>query len=233
MLGGAVWQGLEQAFPELPDLTPPKIERALRFLLKQGLIEMAQSPADKNVYQPQMTEAGGRRLDKLFPVYQEKREWNGQVYLINYDFPLKNNAQRDALRLFLKSIGCGMLQSSVWLTPYNPTKKLSKFVEQKGLKGSVIVSTLLEEWGLPEAGKFGGRDFPAVLSEIYGLGEMDQRYQDFTRKVESRDVEGKMRLAFAYFSILKDDPQLPFELLPKDWSGAKAWKAFEGLFFEK
>lgn len=224
------WQGLEDAFPELPELAPRKILRALRLLLKLGLVELVPYEA---CLVPQITEEGGKRLDSIFPVYNEKRPWDGKFYLVNYDIPVGKNSQRDALRNFLKSIGCVMLQSSVWLTPYNPVKALKDFAEKRKLSEKVLVSVLLEEFAPP-------------VAEIYGLEEINQRYREFVERMtplrppsllselrEGFAGQDKMQLAFDYFSILKDDPQLPFELLPKDWMGDRAQELFEKLFFEK
>ncbi len=223
--GEGTWEGLAGAFANLPELTPKKIQRALRFLLRQGYIELAPSEAH---LVPQITEGGGRRLDSIFPVYQKERPWDEKFYLINYDIPVGKNSLRDALRNFLKSIGCVMLQSSVWLTSYNPLELLSKFVEKKGLADSVVVSVLLDEWA------FGGREVSTVLNEIYGLEELNRRYREFTERVGGLgDGVERMELAFEYFAVLRDDPQLPFELLPQDWAGAQAQELFENLFFEK
>jgi len=218
--GEGSWEGLEEVFPDLPELTVQKVLRALRFLLKQGYIELAPSEAH---LVPQITEEGGKRLDSIFPVYQKERPWDGKFYLINYDIPVGKNSQRDALRLFLKEgLGCEMLQSSVWMTPYNPTKKLNAFVGKRGLKEAVVLSVLLDEWALP------------AVTEIYGLEEINRRYRGFIEGVEGLgDRVEKMRLAFEYFAILRDDPQLPFELLPEEWVGAKAQELFEKLFFGK
>ena len=220
--GEGEWQGLGEAFPEIPKFDALKILRALRFLLKQGYIELAPSEAH---LAPQITEEGGKRLDSIFPVYNKERSWDKRFYLINYDIPVGKNSQRDALRIFLKGLGCVMLQSSVWLTPYSPLEPLSKFVEQKGLSDSVVVSVLLDEWGMPP------------VAEIYGLEEINRRYREFVKKMGEQGNQGeqgdRMGLAFEYFAILKDDPQLPFELLPEDWAGAKAQELFEKLFFGK
>jgi DNA-binding transcriptional regulator PaaX len=235
--GEGTWEGLAGTFVDLPagrqglpELTPAKTLRALRLLLKQGYIELA--PQEAHLV-PQITEAGGKRLDEIFPVYQKERPWDGKFYLVNYDIPVGKNSQRDALRNFLKDeLGCVMLQSSVWLTPYDPTKALGKFVEKRNLTDSVVVSVLLEDWA------------PASVAEIYGLGEINKGYRGFTEKYGGdwgdrgpapHGVRGKdkMELAFEYFAILRDDPQLPFELLPEDWAGAQAQEVFEKLFFGK
>ncbi len=194
---GAGWQGLEGSFEGVPELNAQKILRALRFLLKQGCIELA--PSEDHLV-PQITEEGGRRLDSIFPVYQKERPWAENFYLINYDVPVGKNSQRDALRLFLKNLGCVMLQSSVWLTPYNPVKTLRKFVEKRNLSERVVVSVLLPEFALP------------AVAEIYGLEEINKRYREFLGKTEGiKGVKGvkygeRLMLAFEYFSIQGRSP---------------------------
>ena len=219
--GEGSWEGLEGSFPGVPELTPRKIKRALRFLLKHGHIELSPSEAHLVL---QITEEGGKHLDALFPIYNKERSWDKQFYLVNYDIPVGKNSVRDALRLFLKGLGCALLQSSVWMTPYNPTKALSAFVEKRNLSDCVVVSVLLDEWTSP------------AVAEIYGFKEINRRYQEFVESVNDlKDVKDgeRMILAFEYFAVLSDDPQLPFELLPEDWAGAKAQELFEKLFFGK
>lgn len=207
----ALFEVLEDYFPELPKLTPLKIARALRFLRKNHLIEVVKDSALG------ITEAGGARLDKLFPVYQKERRWDREIYLVNYDIPVGKNSARDALRLFLKNeLKCALLQSSVWVTPFDPSQKLAAFAKKRGLSEWVVVSVLQGELN---------------LAKVYGLGELNRRYQEFIKGLEGQAETDRMRLAFGYFSILRDDPQLPFELLPKDWLGDRAQELFEGLFF--
>jgi hypothetical protein len=214
------WPGAE-VFPELPELTPAKVSRSLRFLLKNKLITFAPNLA--------ISKEGGERLDTLFPVYQEKRPWDGNLYIINYEVPVRDNSSRDALRRFVKSLGAGMLQSSSWIVPHDPSESLSKYIVQKELAVSIFISSFLAEISLKDRGHL------ELLADVYGLEELNRRYQEFIGKVQKiRDIHGstqKMALAFEYFAILKDDPQLPFKLMGKGYLGGEAWKVFEARFF--
>lgn len=60
-----------------------------------------------------------------------------------------------------------------------------------------------------------------LFAFTYGLAELNRRYEDFL----AQEARGSLPLAqatFLYLSILKDDPQLPFELLPDWWAGERA-----------
>ncbi|MBU1327173.1 hypothetical protein KKB64_04890 [Patescibacteria group bacterium] len=37
--------------------------------------------------------------------------------------------------------------------------------------------------------------------------------------------------ATRYLSILRDDPQLPFQLLPDNWLGLKAYQLYRKIYF--
>src|SRR3989344_4986748 len=106
------------------------IKRALIYLKKKGLIEYAK----EKVLTPIITSQGKKRLSETLPFYDSKRIWDKQVYLVTYDIPKEKNKTRNKLREYLKKIGCGMLQESVWLTCYNPKELIEDFIENFGLE---------------------------------------------------------------------------------------------------
>jgi len=168
----------------------------------------------------QITKEGKRRLTSLIPRYDEKRIWDGRLYLVTYDIPEKSRKDRNILREHLKKIGCGMLQISVWLTPYNPTGVLRDFIKEKDLSGAVIVSDIGKD------GSVGEEDLDNLISRIYNLDQLNDRYESFIYEVKRGELD-KAQIAFRFLSILADDPQLPFELLPYNWQGKKAYELFK------
>lgn len=192
------------------------LKRAYLYLKQKGFIQTIKEAG----VLPKITQAGQERINRLFPFYEEKRVWDGKIYLVTYDLPVEKNKERDSLRNFLKKIGCGMLQQSIWVTPYNPTSLLKKFVQEQDLSEDlVLVSTVGKN------GTIGGMAFPQLLEKVFHLSQINQKYGEFIKKYESK-TESKNQLIFQYFSILKGDPQLPFELLPQDWFGREAYRLF-------
>jgi len=168
----------------------------------------------------QITEEGKRRLQSLLPRYQEKRTWDGHFYLITFDIAEKNRRHRDLLRDYLRRIGAGMLQISVWLTPYDPRGILKEFIKKRNLSGAVIVSDVGKE------GSIGEEDLDDLIRRVYKLDELNERYRNFIGLIKNRELD-KPQVAFRFLSILADDPQLPFELLPYDWQGKRAYEVFK------
>lgn len=216
---GKGWKAAERAHLDLLKFNSATLAQAFRRLRKKGLIQSLR----EQVTTPRITEEGRKRLKAIIPVYDADRIWDGRVYLVTYDLPRTKNYQRNLLRDYLKKIGCGMLQESVWLTPYNPKELIEEFVGRYKLESELaIVSSLGKD------GTVGERQLPELVEEVYNLPQLNSRYREFLDEAK-KGKSSKEKLLFAYLSILKDDPQMPFELLPDDWFGDDAHKVFQKL----
>ena len=190
--------------------------RNLEKLRSRGYLSYAKGKSDVEI-----TEAGMARLERIIPVYEEQRKWDGRLYLITYDIPEETRLLRNALRDRLRLMGCGMLQKSVWLTPYDPRGVLRNFVFENHLQGKVLISVVGKD------SMIGGEDLKNILAYVYHLDQLNERYGKFL----SQDLEKwpRFKVALEFYSILKDDPQLPSSLLIEHWKGEKAFKKFSIL----
>lgn len=165
---------------------------------------------------PEITEAGKKRLAAIIPVYDEKRIWDGRMHLVTYDIPEKKHIDRDALRSMIRELGAGRLQDSVWITPYNPIDALRAFIEAHRLAGTVIVSDMGKDSSIGE------EDLAGLVMRIWRLDLINDRYGEWLGDYKRSDGLDQW-LVTSYLSILRDDPQLPFSLLPKWWKGDRAY----------
>ena len=199
-------------------LDKDKIRNTFYQLKQQGLINYS-----KHLWnQPQITKQGQKRLQSILPDYQAERTWDDRLYLISYDIPENKKIERDNLRKLLKNLGCGLLQESVWLMPYNPKTILKDYVKTNDLAGLVLVSDLGKD------GSIGEEDNLSLINRIYKLDDLNLRYQEFIKQWSEK--KPNQETISHFFSILKDDPQLPFVLLPDNWLGEKAWELIESIF---
>ena len=214
-----IWRAYNEASRALADIDYKTFYNALYRLKRKGLVETIK---DEVYFKPKITKQGRQKLQEIIPQYKKKRPWDKRIYLVTYDVPEEWRRRRDELREFLKRFGCAPLQDSVWLTPYNPKGVLEEFVEENDLHGAIIVSDTGTD------GAVGDRSLKELIRHIYELDELNDRYKSFlykfskTKKGASADT-----IASHYLSILKDDPQLPFELLPTDWRGDEAYELYE------
>lgn len=207
----SAWWAGDETDRFLEDINYQAIKNAVVTAMKKGLLQTNIRNAP-----PEITEAGKKRLDALLPRYDEKRVWDGQLHLITYDIPESKRQDRNVLRRRLYRLGCAKLQESVWVTPYNPIDTLRSFIDEEGLIGTVIVSALGKDSSIGE------EDLVSLLVRIHRLNELNNRYANWL-DVYKQGVIDQGGL-IAYLSILKDDPQLPFALLPTWWKGDEAYK---------
>jgi DNA-binding transcriptional regulator PaaX len=229
-LGGkkeATNKGLGFASETLAKINYRSLKRAVWDLKRKGLIKnlkMELITADK------ITKEGQQRLNNFLPVYNHKRTWDGRLYLISYDIPSKPAGKRDAFREFLKKLKCAPLQHSVWLTCYNPKKLIKTFIEEQKIPGQILISDLGPD------GSIGEKDIKSLLEEVYNLADLNYDYQEFIKrfqKMNHQDKNNQLSANFSFLSILQNDPQLPWPLLPDDWLGEKAYHLYNKFAMAK
>lgn len=216
-------RGVTQAFNEADELLQKINHQTLSStwhqLRKKRLLTYQQR---KNLYSPEISDIGKKRLEESLPQYFNNRPWDKKIYLITYDIPEKYHAKRDLLRYFLIKLKCKLLQESVWLTPYNPRQLIKKFVKANNIAGMVIISDIGSDGGI---GEFTIQD---LLVRLYNLESLNEKYETFIQNAKKNNKSLKY-LMFEFLSVLKHDPQLPFPLLPKRWQGDKANALYEKL----
>jgi len=174
---------------------------------------------------PEITQEGKQRLSELLPVYDAIRVWDMRLHAITYDVPEKQKSVRDALRRFLIRVRCAKLQESVWITPYNPIDLLRTFVKEKGISGTVIVSDLGKDAAIGE------ESFSDLVARLFNLKEINTRYETWLDEYKNeRPLSIGYQGLMQYLAILKSDPQLPFDLLPKWWKGDTAYQKIKPLY---
>lgn len=187
------------------------IKAAIYQLTKGGLVAR---PAKYSRFALTITEFGRKRIAELIPTYKKDRPWDGHIYLVSYDIPKRNNRSRDLLREYIRRTGGALLQESLWINPYNPTLLLETFARDHEIPGTILVSKLGSD------GAIGDETLPDLIARVYTLGELGRRYEEFLETG---------RHPIEYLAILKDDPQLPFALLPKDFPAEAAFARYQNL----
>lgn len=212
----AAGRAYARTMSELYGVKEGSTSKGLSKLKGRGYIKYSKDKSDIEI-----TAAGRKRLRRVVPTYEKKRKWDGRLYLITYDIPEHKKLVRDRFRNWLKQLGCGMLQRSVWITPYDPREVLREYIRYNRLEGEVLISYT------GKGGSIGGDGVKELVRRVYRLDELNERYKKFLR--QSLEKWPGYKVAFEFYSILKDDPQLPFELLPDDWEGGNAYKRLSSL----
>lgn len=210
--------------------------------LKTGNIEKVEK--NGQIYL-RLTSNGEKRIKRDFPITQLTQRWDKKWVVLIFDIEEKSRVARDRLRYKLTSIGFGMLQESVWITPLPLGIDTWEFIESVGLADNVFileVSSLL------------GGSAKELASRIWNLYELEEKYIKLEREIEKanqllksyNDRGNKSEadlLTPDYLSKLKHKkrelmrqklefvlslPPLPPELLPDGLKDAKLNKITSG-----
>lgn len=216
------YQAFEEADCVLSEINYDTIKRALVQLHRKHLISYKRGSLKETL---SITKEGKARLRELFPTYKKNRTWDGRIYLITYDVPEFQKQHREILRTYIKRLGGAMLQESVWITPYNPHETLRSFINERDLSGVVIISDLGKDATIGEENTI------SLIRRLYHLDTLNDRYKKWIRYVQKTEYKSAIS-STKYLSILRDDPQLPFTLLPADWVGDKAFSLYQKYYYQ-
>lgn len=195
-------------------------------LLKVGDIEKVVEK-DGNAYL-QLTSSGIEKYKRKFPIFTKVgKKWDGYFMIVVFDVPEKDRVIRDCLRDKLQLLGFGMLQESVWISPYHFEQDLREFIVSEGLSDIVFV---LEAKGLYLG------NIKLMAEKIWNIEILRKRYSEIVSRInalQTIDEKGKQTeitdILNLFMSTLKGDPFLPNELLNTSIDREKAVNLIDSL----
>jgi len=139
-------------------------------------------------------------------------EW--EWCIVSYDVPESTSYIRDSLREKLRSLGFGLWQRSVYISPYSFLRSdLLEFVKLNNLEEFVSVTV---------AKDLSGGNERRLARDVFNLEDLGEQYDDLLSDLRDAEPDEIKVLYDSYLSLLTDkDPLLPRELLPENWSGFK------------
>jgi phenylacetic acid degradation operon negative regulatory protein len=151
------------------------------------------------------------------------RSWDGRWLLVLTRIPETERAARHLLRTRLSWAGFGSPAPGVWLSAH--TERLAE-AEHAGLPERV-----LEEAPIFVVEHRAGGDMAEMAGRAWDLAAIEQSYREFVAGYGARDIRdplaGQVDLVHAWRRFPWQDPALPRELLPPDWSGGRAARLFK------
>lgn len=167
-----------------------------------------------------LTSIGREKISREFPLFGNKK-WDKRWRVVIFDIKEIDKSKRDLLRDKLRSLGFGMLQESVWITPHDFAKDLREFIESLGLAENAFVL---------EVSGFLAGDEKILLNKIFQLDRLNARYSQLIN--EAKKGFNLEQLRQQYIQIRLIDPELPKELLPKNWLKDAAHLATRGRWLK-
>lgn len=86
-----------------------------------------------------LTSTGKKKIYRDFPILNLTKKWGKRWLIVVFDISEKSKSVRNNFRGKLKSLGFGMLQESVWISPLAIGEDMREFVSSIGLSENVFV----------------------------------------------------------------------------------------------
>lgn len=174
----------------------------------------------KGVSHIRLTPLAKTRLRNDIPLpYLQQQKWDGYFRGISYDFPEKIAHRRNQLREQIRSWGMGKFHRSLWITPHPLEVAIDDFIASRALGKYAFRFT---------SKKLSSAQGKDIAYTVWQVEKLEEAYEEFAGKWEDKLVDEKLKpsdlvkMRSAYFSLIEQDPHLPFALLPPGWPAAEA-----------
>lgn len=180
-----------------------------------------------------LTSVGKNKTKRDFPITTLTKSWNRRWVIVIFDISEKSKPVRERLRSKLKSLGFGMLQKSVWISPLPIGKDMKEVIESVGLsKDAFVVEVSGFLFGSPKelvrkVWQLDGweEEYIKIKNKLDTVNQLHENISDRINKREGRlrkrksydyDIARNKRKAMRiYLEFVVNFPPLPKELLPK------------------
>jgi phenylacetic acid degradation operon negative regulatory protein len=172
----------------------------------------------------------GRRLlsegaQRIYAFGRDEVEWDGRWLMLLVSVPETQRDLRHRVRTQLSWAGFGSPAPGVWVSPHvSRQAEARRILDDAGVSGSAMSFAA-------GYGHIGSEDM--LVARAWDLGALEQRYEDFIDEFTGLDpaagedvLRAQIRLVHEWRRFPFLDPRLPLQLLPENWSGAKAADLF-------
>ncbi|WP_260615305.1 PaaX family transcriptional regulator C-terminal domain-containing protein [Microbispora sp. KK1-11] len=154
------------------------------------------------------------------------RDWDGSWTLVGFSIPDSRRSTRHDLRSRLIWHGFGLLQSGLWIAP--GAKDVTDVLASLDLGDHVTVLA---------ARAFKPTEAADLVGKAFDIEQIAARYRAFLAQWDvprplpgaPDDLARQLLLHTDWLQLVRQDPHLPAEHLPRDWPAIQAEQTFQTL----
>lgn len=226
---GAVWTSTIVAGLETVGITERNARQAVARLGEQGIVEPERIGRRTRWH---LTTAGalllGTGAERIYSFGRRADDWDGTWLLVICSIPETQRAVRHRFRTQLTFEGFGFLAPTIAVSPHVDREKAANdIIGALDLADSAVTFVASSGSLTPDR---------TILATAWDLDDLAARYDEFVRRFgEHHAAPESGDAAFGDIVLLVDtwrrfpfaDPELPSELLPAGWIGARAHAVFD------
>ena len=235
--GGTVWLGSLIKLVEPLGINQRLVRTSVFRLTQEGLLR-SEHFGRRSFYS--LTSKGLRQFSTTsMRIYNNRKpDWDGKWRLVFTALGDITQDERDAIRQELRWLGFGRMAPGVFGHPTADLDPVRSIVRELGLESKVAVmlaNTLDDDNATPST---------ALVKQCFQMESMDHAYEEFIGNYQpllesARDLQEfdpfecfllRTLMIHEFRRILLSEPELPFELIPEDSPGHRAWLVTQALY---
>ncbi|MGH9009363.1 MAG: PaaX family transcriptional regulator, partial [Acidimicrobiia bacterium] len=166
---------------------------------------------------------------RIYSLHREPRPWDGRWLLLYVSVPESQRDLRHRMRTRLGWAGFASLGSGTWVSPW-----IDREIEAREVLNDLGLAPAAKSF-IAKPGGIG--DVNEMVSSTWPLGEIAVGYDAFLERFGTAPPAAsgydafvnQVRLVHEWRRFPFLDPDLPGDLLPRDWSGYRAAELFHRL----
>lgn len=163
-------------------------------------------------------------------------DWDGNWHLVVYALPNQERTLRQQVQKQLGWLGYGRLERGVWISPHERHQQLfERFTQAQG-------HFLRRHTHFFSGQYLGGLEPAEIVQRCWDLEKITSEYLTFIHRyrVELEELSQmrthlddkgrflyRFSISFDFLPLLRQDPNLPHQLLPNPWVGHEAKKLYK------
>jgi phenylacetic acid degradation operon negative regulatory protein len=235
--GGTVWLGSLIALLAPLGISDRLVRTSVYRLADEGWLEASRSGRRS---QYRLTMQGEKRFTRAHQrIYApQPTSWNGRWTLVMTAPDIISASERTALKKELLWEGFGQIAVGIYAHPGGKDDALAELLARTGTAGKVFVV------GAAAMDDVSTRPLTELLAHCWDLEKIKQDYAQFiahfaplqTLLAQQSPLDSQQAFAIrtllihAFRRVQLHDPQLPAQLLSKDWPGATAYELCRSLY---
>jgi phenylacetic acid degradation operon negative regulatory protein len=161
--------------------------------------------------------------ERIYGFSAAQQEWDGRWLLVLARAPESERSARHLLRTRLAWAGLGSPAPGVWISTHpDRAAEAERVLAEAGLRDDAQIFV---------AERHGGGELSAMVAQAWDLPEIEDRYEEFLAEfahpAAGDPLARLIQLVHAWRRFPFIDPALPRELLPAQWTGARAARLFQ------
>lgn len=167
----------------------------------------------------------GSGADRIYGFLRSPRQWDGRWLIVSLTIPTSERLLRHRVRTRLSWLGMGSPSPGLWVVPdAHRHEQVLAVLDELGISGRGFA------WVGPSVGS---GDVASLIDSAWDLAGLERLYRRFVEQYRALDAADGREAFVRTVELIGQwrrfpflDPDLPPELLPRDWPGAEAAATF-------